>query len=862
LRGRGGSGGFGGGGGAGAEGGGSGGFGGGGGFGSGFLLGAGGGGAGLGGAIFNFASNTFSMTDCTLNGNTAQGGAGGAGATRAGAPAFGGGGSGLGGAVFSLNGSMDIEDSTLDGNSVIGGKGSSVGSADGAEVYNLAFGNNVLDGTTTIASLKLNNSILGDSLPKGVTDLFSTAINGQGNNTATIDGGFNLIANYNPTNTTTSGGLIVAVGPTNIGNLQNNGGPTPTMAIASTSAAFGAGNVYANLSALPLTDQRHLPRLRSGLINVLDIGAYEAQTDSAEMPAPIPECSPTLMAISPSGLLWFSEPGGNHIGRIDPTTYLTADYSIPTPNSGVFGITLGPDGNMWFTENSANAIGEINPSTGAITEFPISTPAPSALTNNGPLEITPGPGGKLWFTENATDRIGSFDPGTGAFQQFGIPTPGSGPTGITPGPDGNLWFTEFNANQIGEINPFSGAIREFPIPTSATPSAPSPIGPDGIIAGLDGKLWITENLANAIGVIDPYSHAIDQFPIARPSSAPLSIAVGPDGRLWFTEESGNNLAAIDPVTHTQVEYPVPHAGSKPFGLTEGPDGNMWFTANGTSEIGFKTWASAINGCGNAACSLSAQVGQNFSNLLEAKVTDASGNPVAGATVTFTEADGPTGAGGLFPGNSSTASATTNAQGLAIAPVLTAGETAGSFTVTAAVGYLSTNFNLTNTPGAASAIVVLAGSPQSAAVGKSFPTNLKAQVLDRFNNPLANQDVTFTVVRANPTGAGGTFAGGAISVVVTTDAQGVATAPTLTANTVSGSFTVTATISGLSTPATFTLTNINISGTPGGPTASLVRRAFLMQRHGVLRPHAAMSSPRIKLPSAHLSRLAASGRGIR
>jgi len=83
----------------------------------------------------------------------------------------------------------------------------------------------------------------------------------------------------------------------------------------------------------------------------------------------------------------------------------------------------------------------------------------------------------------------------------------------------------------------------------------------------------------------------------------------------------------------------------------------------------------------------------FAQRLAATVKDASGNPVAGATVTFNAPGG--GASGTFAGGSNTA--TTNTQGVATAPVFTANGTVGGYTVTAKVGALTTNpgFALTN-----------------------------------------------------------------------------------------------------------------------------------------------------------------------
>ncbi|HEV2520948.1 MAG TPA: choice-of-anchor D domain-containing protein, partial [Candidatus Acidoferrales bacterium] len=101
---------------------------------------------------------------------------------------------------------------------------------------------------------------------------------------------------------------------------------------------------------------------------------------------------------------------------------------------------------------------------------------------------------------------------------------------------------------------------------------------------------------------------------------------------------------------------------------------------------------------------------------------------------------------------------------------------------------------------AASITATGGASQSTAIGTAFGSPLQSMVTDG-TNPLAAALVTFT---APPqTTASGTFAGGVNTAV--TDATGVATASTFTANTiVGGPYMVTATTGALA--ANFSLTN--------------------------------------------------------
>jgi hypothetical protein len=127
------------------------------------------------------------------------------------------------------------------------------------------------------------------------------------------------------------------------------------------------------------------------------------------------------------------------------------------------------------------------------------------------------------------------------------------------------------------------------------------------------------------------------------------------------------------------------------------------------------------------------LGQAFGTSLQAAVVDSLGNGVAGITVTFTApGSGPTGS---FP-SGTTATAMTDAVGVASAPVLTANNTDGAFAVVATASGVtgSATFQLANNPGNSS--VSLNASPNPSNL--SQPVTLTATV----SPSLATGHVTF------------------------------------------------------------------------------------------------------------------------
>ncbi|MDZ7957637.1 MAG: CHAT domain-containing protein [Aulosira sp. DedQUE10] len=207
----------------------------------------------------------------------------------------------------------------------------------------------------------------------------------------------------------------------------------------------------------------------------------------------------------------------------------------------------------------------------------------------------------------------------------------------------------------------------------------------------------------------------------------------------------------------------------------------------------------------------------FTNPLQAKVQDQYGNAIANATVTFNAPTG--GATANFTGSTTL---TTDTSGNVAIPV-TANTVAGSYAVTASSGTLTpANFSLTNNPDVAAAIIATGGTPQSTIVNTAFTNPLQAKVQDQYGNAIANATVTFNA----PTGsATANFTG---NTSLTTDSSGNVSIP-LTANTIAGSYAVTAN-SGTLTPANFSLINnpdvaAAIIATGGTPQSTIVNTAF-------------------------------------
>jgi hypothetical protein len=274
------------------------------------IVGGGGGGGGFGGGGGGYAAS--SVPDGGAGGFGGGGAIGGPPGFGGGTPTAnaGGGGAGMGGAIFNMQGQLTIRNSTLTGNAAIGGEdlvpdgGKGIGGAvfnmsgrltavgttfarntaayDGASIYNLVYDRS----TSREAQTTLRDTIVADGI--GPTDLASNKTAyilptpGLGSASADV-GDRNLVGTMAARETGTVTGSPLTGDP-KLGPLQDNGGPTSTMAPAADSPVIDAGSAYGLA-----TDQRGQRRPfdvpgRANAGDGSDIGAIERQVPGGISP--------------------------------------------------------------------------------------------------------------------------------------------------------------------------------------------------------------------------------------------------------------------------------------------------------------------------------------------------------------------------------------------------------------------------------------------------------------------------------------------------------------------------------------------------------------------------------------------------
>ncbi|HZU28599.1 MAG TPA: LamG-like jellyroll fold domain-containing protein [Bryobacteraceae bacterium] len=503
----------------------------------------------------------------------------------------------------------------------------------------------------------------------------------------------------------------------------------------------------------------------------------------------------------------------------NPGGQFAVSYSSASGNPPTLSVASGPcsisGGNV--TVNGADGSCVIQASWAATSVYPAAVESLTVNINSTATSCVAPPAGlTAWYRgeNNANDATGAWNGTAGgnagyaggkvgqAFSFDGTNSFVSIPGGVFAWPNAGAFSFEtwFKTSSDGVILGLQPAGAPYGVPPHYTPA---------IYVGADGKLYAQMFYDGGI------QQSVSSFAVN--DGAWHHVAVTYDGTNEVTYLDGANIGT-QPITpysdgtppfyyqlgaaYTNSSWPQTPTGWFTFnGLID--EATVYSTALTASQVLSIAGAGSYGKCGPYTISITGGNNQQVSagsafSALQILVKDGSGSPAGNVPITFTAPA--SGASGMFSDSTNTITENTLVDGT-LSEAFTANSTGGTYnvTVTTSGATLPPVFSLTNIGPPAAITAVSPTTAISAPVTTQFSAPLVVKVTDSSNNPVSGASVTFTV---NPvSGAGANLS----QPVAVTDGTGE-TSVTATANGTPGSYTVTASVAGVATPATFNLTN--------------------------------------------------------
>jgi hypothetical protein len=561
--------------------------------------------AGSGGGLSLEANKIATLTNETLSGNNATGGGGGnggtggnglSGALDGSGLAGGGGGAGSGGGLYVAASSVTLTNDTLSKNNATGATGGNGGNAGKGVVYSGSGsesqsvhpgdggnggngdggGLNIVSGSTSLANTLIaqNAAAPGQGVEAGISspggspgssggpDVYGTVASsdhdliGDGTDSNLSNG-----SNGDRVGTTAS-----PINP-NLGPLQNNGGPTETMALLSGSPAIDKGDN--NAHGLPGTDQRGFSRI-SG--SVADIGAFEDEQplfSSAALPNGLAgsQYNQTMTATATGGAagpFTFALASGT----LPPALMLAGNGTLSgTPTTGgLYSFTVAATdsnsdtGSQTYTLNVVT-LTSISVSTSSPTQvFGKSVTLTATVTTSAGNPVPTSNDGKVIFYDDGK-MIGSENLTGSATATLTTASLTTGPHAITAAYTGN---SNFAGSQFGDV--------QAVVPVSGLHD------PWGVAVDRAGDVFISDVDTGSVVGVTPTGV---QGTIASGFAFPSSVVVDTAGDLFIADTDNDQVVEVKP-DGTQTTIGTGLSG--PSGVAVDSAGDVFVADTGNNQV--------------------------------------------------------------------------------------------------------------------------------------------------------------------------------------------------------------------------------------------------------------------------------------
>ncbi|MGA2736657.1 MAG: BACON domain-containing carbohydrate-binding protein [Bryobacteraceae bacterium] len=509
----------------------------------------------------------------------------------------------------------------------------------------------------------------------------------------------------------------------------------------------GSGSVLL-LAAGPWTSSSNAPWLQlsagstSGTGNALIQFSYGANLNAGAQTGTL-TISGLTFTVTQAGA------GFTPIGLVNPLVSL----GLNAPH----GVAVDGAGNVYIADSSNNAVKEWSVATGQVGTL-------ISLGLNFPAAVAVDANGNVYIADRKNNAIKEWTVSNGQLTSL-VSTGIGSPMGVAVDTYGNVYFSD----------PGHNAVKEWVSATNIVVTLVSTglNAPAGVAVDAEGNVYFADTGNNAIKEWKAIGNTVST--LVSGLNDPAGVAVDGDGNVYFSDTNNNAVREWSPAT-LQVTTLISTGLRVPTGVAVDGQGNVYISDSGHNAV--------------------KQFSPVYLFLVVPSMNEAASAGTDSIPVQVLPASTP-----LTAASSQSWLTITGTGGGAVGYAFQANTSANSRS--AHISVLGQAVRVTQNGDTPATITKTAGYSQSALPGLPFPIALQVHVKDAAGNGVELAKVTFTVTPGS-TGASGTFSA-VPPMPILTGASGYATAPSLFANGIAGKFTVTASVGGLTTVFSLTIT---------------------------------------------------------
>lgn len=246
--------------------------------------------------------------------------------------------------------------------------------------------------------------------------------------------------------------------------------------------------------------------------------------------------SPSSLALSPQGDLWFTDTDGGSVGRIDAKRGVTRLRTWARADGEPFAITRGAGGAMWFIDWRGRWLGR-GDAGGGITIFPTGVKSDELFVTG----LAAGPDNAVWFGSDL--RIGRTTT-DGRTDWYPLANPEAGLSAPATGPDGRVWFaTDSAVLAVGS----GGVMTRYAVPGMQYGGV--------IAAGADGRMWVVAGTGIWTVSTSGVARRISSRSLERTSYGAPALRAGPGGHMWLSMGYAGKVAEISQAGRVTLHGP-------------------------------------------------------------------------------------------------------------------------------------------------------------------------------------------------------------------------------------------------------------------------------------------------------------------